>query len=585
MIFYLLLKPQGIFFMFFHQPDLVLLHAPSVYDFRKLPILFGPISDLVPSTPIFEMYPVGFSSIAEHLERNGTRVRIINLALRMLKDPNFKAEEAIARLKPKAFGIDLHWLPHAHGSLEVAALCKRYHPRIPVIFGGYSASYYHEELIRYPQADFVIRGDSAEEPLRQLLSALAQSAALDPIPNLTWKERDGRVRVNPVSHVVSHLDDYSNNYPPLFRVALKYLDLKSLIPIHDWLKYPITAVMTTRGCRHNCIFCGGSNYSLRNFYFRQECAFRSPEKVAQDILSVSRFSRAPIFVVGDLRQAGDDYAEAVLAPLRPHRPRNQVVLELFSPAPESFFRKVADAFPNFNFEISPESHDENVRRATGKFYSNEEMERSIRFALGNGCSKFDVFFMIGLPQQTPHSVRATIDYAEHLMKAFGRRVNPLISPLAPFLDPGSIAFEKADQAGYRLFCRTLEEHRRALLAPSWKYTLSYETKWMNREAIVETTYQAALQLNRLKGSLGWIQQEVAQQTEKRILLAMETIRKVDELILLEEPERAAGLTALKKTMDQASMSTVCDEEEIKWPVLRFRFNIPNILRSIFARQN
>jgi len=45
----------------------------------------------------------------------------------MLKDQNFDAERLIAKLKPRAFGIDLHWLPHAHGSLEVAALCKKYH--------------------------------------------------------------------------------------------------------------------------------------------------------------------------------------------------------------------------------------------------------------------------------------------------------------------------------------------------------------------------------------------------------------------------------------------------------------------------
>ena len=174
----------------FAQADLVLLHAPSVYDFRKLPILFGPISDLVPSTPIFEMYPIGFSSIAEHLERNGIRVRIVNLALRMLKDKNFDAEKLIAKLKPRAFGIDLHWLPHAHGSLEVAALCKKHHPEIPVIFGGYSSSYFHEELIRYPQVDFVLRGDSAEEPLRRLLVSLRERSPPAEIPNLTWKDRE-----------------------------------------------------------------------------------------------------------------------------------------------------------------------------------------------------------------------------------------------------------------------------------------------------------------------------------------------------------------------------------------------------------
>jgi len=566
------------------QPDLVLLHAPSVYDFRKLPILFGPISDLVPSTPIFEMYPVGFSSIVEHLETNGLHVRIINLALRMLKDKNFDAEKLLVKLHPQAFGIDLHWLPHAQGSLEVAALCKRLHPEIPVIFGGYSATYFHQELIRYPQVDFVVRGDSAEEPLRRLLLTLKGGTSPGAIPNLTWKNEKKEVYVNPLAHVLSTLDGYSNNYPHLFRLAMKYLDLKSLLPIHDWWKYPITAVMTCRGCTQNCVFCGGSRYSLEQYCSRQACAYRSPEKVADDIISISRYTHAPIFVVGDLRQAGDDYARTVLSRIRPARPKNQVVLELFTPAPESYFRQVSEALPNFNFQISPESHDEQVRRATGKFYSNEEIEESIRFALDRGCSKFDVFFMIGLPQQTPFSVMETIDYCEHLMKTYDRRLNPFISPLAPFLDPGSIAFEKAGEVGYRVFCQTLEDYRKALVAPSWKYTLSYETKWMTRDEIVESSYQAGLRLNRLKARFGLLDGETARKTEERIFLAKDMTRKIDEIVLLGEPERSRKLMALKETFDRASMSTVCDKEEIKWPVFRWRLNFANIFRALFARK-
>jgi B12-binding domain/radical SAM domain protein len=565
------------------KPDLVLLHAPSVYDFRKLPILFGPISDLVPSTPIFEMYPVGFSSIAEHLERNGIHVRIINLALRMLKRENFDAEKFIARLHPKAFGIDLHWLPHAQGSLEIAALCKKCHPHIPVVFGGYSATYFHEELIRYPQVDFVVRGDSTEEPLRQLILTLKQGTSFEAIPNLTWKDGKKEVRINPLAHVVRTLDEYSNNYPHLFRSAMKYFDLRSLIPIHDWWEYPITAVMTCRGCTHSCVICGGSRYALSHYCSREACAYRSPAKVAEDIISISKYTNAPIFVVGDLRQAGDDYARTVLSQIRHARPRNQIVLELFTPAPESYFQEVSEALPHFNFEISPESHDEQVRRASGKFYTNEAMEKSIRFALDHGCSKLDVFFMIGLPHQTPSSVMGTIDYCEHLMKTFDRRLNPFISPLAPFLDPGSIAFEKTEEMGYRVFSKTLEDYRKALLAPSWKYTLSYETKWMTREEIVESSYQAGLRLTQLKGRFGLLDGETARKTEKRILLAMEMIRKIDEIILLSEPERSQRLMNLKETFDRASMSTVCDKKEIKWPVFRWRLNFPNILRALLAR--
>ncbi len=77
----------------------------------------------------------------------------------------------------KAVGIDLHWLPHAHGALEVARIVKEAHPGVPVIMGGLSSTYYHRELIHYPQVDFVLRGDSTEPPLHQLLLALQDGCA------------------------------------------------------------------------------------------------------------------------------------------------------------------------------------------------------------------------------------------------------------------------------------------------------------------------------------------------------------------------------------------------------------------------
>ena len=73
--------------------DLILLHPPTLYDFRKRIGIHGPISDVVPSTPVFEMYPIGFASLSEYLERHGLKVRIINVALKMLKDERFDVEQ------------------------------------------------------------------------------------------------------------------------------------------------------------------------------------------------------------------------------------------------------------------------------------------------------------------------------------------------------------------------------------------------------------------------------------------------------------------------------------------------------------
>ena len=121
------------------RPEVVLIHPPSVFDFRERTIFYGPISDVIPSSPVFEMYPVGFLTLASFLRRQGYRVRIVNLALLMMRSRSFRPERLLRRLRPKLFGIDLHWLPHAQGGPEVAALLKRLHPDIPIVFGGISA--------------------------------------------------------------------------------------------------------------------------------------------------------------------------------------------------------------------------------------------------------------------------------------------------------------------------------------------------------------------------------------------------------------------------------------------------------------
>ncbi|MDZ7334695.1 MAG: TIGR04190 family B12-binding domain/radical SAM domain protein [candidate division KSB1 bacterium] len=565
----------------FKKPDLILLHAPAIYDFRKRPNLLGPISDVVPSTPIFEMYPVGFSSLAEHLERHGIGVRIVNLAYRMLSDPKFDAEKMIASMRPVAFGIDLHWLVHAQGSLEVAAICKKYHPQIPVIFGGYSSTYFHDQLIRYPQVDFVVKGDSTEEPMLQLMMALKQGLDFTAIPNLTWKNQQGEIFSHPITYLPEDLNSFTNNYKKLFKLAVKYFDTKSMTAIHDWWRYPITAVMTCRGCIHNCIICGGSKYGMKYYCNRLRPSFRDAERIVEDIREISRFTNGPIFIIGDLNQPGYDYADKVISGLKKLDIENQLVFELFEPAPENFFEKLGSAVANFNIEFSPESHDYGIRRKCGKRYTNEAIELNIQWALQRGCKKFDLFFMIGLPHQTAESVLETVSYCGELLEKFGPRVVPFIAPLAPFLDPGSIAFENPEKFGYKIFYHTLEDYRQALLKPSWKYFLSYETCWLSRDDIVSISYEAGKRLLEIKYRHGLISEKEYHEIIARIDRAIDLIHKIDELC--PDPNQAdcwEKIRSLELRMERDSIATINKKAEIQWPILNGKFKPLNIIKAI-----
>ncbi len=568
----------------FRKADLILLHAPSIYDFRKIPKLLGPISDVIPSTPIFEMYPVGFSTIAEYLHQHKISTRIINIAYRMLENPEFDAEKMISKLKTRAYGIDLHWLPHAHGSIEIAKICKKYHPEIPVIFGGYSATYFHQDLIAYPTVDFVIRGDSTEEWILQLMQAIISTKDnFQDIPSLTWKNEQHEIIINPSQKPKIDLNKFSNNYVHLFKTAVKYFDFKNLTAIRDWWEYPISIIMTCRGCTQNCAICGGSEKGLASYTGREAPSYRAPELVAKDIGQINRFTRAPVFVVGDLHQFGYDYARTFFHELKKYHVKNELVFELFTPAKEAFFDWLAEAAINFNFEISPESHDLQIRKSSGKNYSNEAMERNIQWALERGGKKIDIFFMIGLSSQTYQSVMETVEYCEYLIDKFGKRLVPFISPLAPFLDPGSIAFENAEKYGYKIRFRKLEEYRQALLEPSWKHVLSYETNWMDRETIVQASYAAGKRLTQIKAKFGLISNSDGQKILLNIEDACRKHAKIEEIYAdsnTDEAQKQSLLSKLDLNMEQDSISTICYKHELRWPKARRAFKFGGIIKAI-----
>lgn len=546
--------------------DLILLHAPSVYDFRQKTILYGPVSDLIPPSPVFEMYPIGFSSIAEYLEHAGYRVRIVNLAVRMLTNRQFSAEQMIKHLKAPVFGIDLHWMVHCHGSIEVARLVKKHHPEAKVIFGGLSSSYYYQELMEYPEIDFVLRGDTTEEPLRQLLDCLRKGKEPETVPNLVWRDRQGRVQVNPFSHVPSDLSNLMvNNYDSIIRSVFRHGDLTSCLPFKDWLRYPITAVFTCHGCTQNCVICGGSATAFRRFYSREKAAFRSPVSVVNNIKQIERFSRGPVFILGDLCQPGEDYADEVLRLLQKNSVKNQLILELFNPISADLLKQMGQACPNFCLEISPESHDPQVRKASGRPYSNEALEQTLNDALAAGCGRLDLFFMIGLPKQTQQSVMATIDYCDYLLEKFNgdKRLCFFMAPLSPFLDPGSLGFEQPEKHGYRILFRTLKEHRQALLAPSWKYSLNYETEWLTRQQIADTAYEAIRRLNRLKAKYGLISREMAAIGERRLEAASELMHRIEDILARGNHDE---LSLLKAEVDKVNAFPVSEKIQLELPM-------------------
>ena len=551
------------------RTDLTLLHAPSVYDFRKKTVMMGPVADAVPSTDEFEMYPVGLTSIATYLGRNHYNVRIVNLAYRMLRDRSFDVADRLRKLRSTVFGIDLHWLPHAHGALAIGELTKKLHPESYVLYGGLTSSYYHEELVRYPFVDFVLRGDSTEEPCRQLLSALRRGEPLNSVENLTWKRESGEVVVNPLTFVPPDLD-YVNvpDYLYATMTVFKYRSLGDIAPYVRWLKHPTTMLLGARGCSFDCSVCGGSRSAYREICMRTAPAFRSPEKLMSDIRSIRMFSRGPIMLIHDPRIGGLGRAERFFSLLKKENVPNEMIFELFSPAGDEFFEMVRGSVGKWSLQVSVETPSEELRKVDGlKFpVSNEEIERTLSSALSYGCDRLDLFFMVGLPHQTYEDAMEVVPYCEHLLRRFDsdRRLRFFVSPLGPFLDPGCGAFEDPG-LGYRHFHLTLEDHRQALLLQTWRSILSYETDGMTRDEIIKASYDVASGLNELKFRHGLIESATYAWVASQQKMAREVMELIDEVSALPEGEREKAFGRIQNKIEEARMDTLFSKRELDWP--------------------
>jgi len=549
--------------------DLVLLHPPAQYDFRRRDTLFGPVSDAVPSTPVFEMYPVGLTSIGARLERDGYNVRLVNLACRMLRDPAYDVDAVVRRLDPALFGIDLHWLVHAHGALAVADVVKRWHPETPVIVGGISATYFHRELIAHPHVDLVMRGDSTEEAMAVLMRVLCLGGSLADVPGLTWKAADGRVVENAPAPTPRDLGATAlPDYEYVIRSVLRHRSLADVVPYADWPRYPMTGLLTSRGCAFDCAVCGGSASAGRCISGRDRPAYRPADALVRDIRTVGRFSRGPIILLNDVRMAGAAHTRRFFDLLRARPIANELVFELFAPPGTPFLAAAADALPRFSLQLSIESQRQDLRRRFGKFAcSNEVIERSLAEALRHGVGRVDLFFMIGLPGQTYRDAVGCVDYCRHLLDRFAgdRRIQLFVTPLTPFLDPGSPAFERPEAHGYSLRRRTLEEHRHALTAPTWKQMLNYETAAMSADEIVDATYECYERLAELKRDAGRIAPAECTAVLARSREARAVMRDVDAALARPAGTERDGLVAAaRRRIHTLQEQKSAAAEELKW---------------------
>jgi len=478
------------------RADLILLHPPAAYDFRDRRDIYFPFLGTtgdIPITPLYEYYPLGFRAFESYLAARGRKVEIVNLSTLFLSHRNLPLPVVAEALEATLVGVDLFWMVHAQGSLAVVKELRELRPDLPIVMGGITASYYSAELIRYPFVDMVLRGYDTLRPMEQLLTALESRGDLGTVPGLVWKDRGGQIRQNPLpppAKAVACGIDWSRQPG---QSGASVLSVRELVTNH------------TAGCSFGCGWCGGSRDAFRRIYGEEFKVQRKalPEVACElgSMRSLKGADRFHMYVMGWYNEP-ESRRPFILDRVEEANVKS-VNYEQFHLTSESDLRRMVKANARTAITLSPESHDLRVAKAAGRgAYTNEQMEAWLELAQSIGVERVDIWYFVGMPLQGEASVRGSVEYVERLLDRFGEFVNPMICPMVPILDPASTFFENPEPHGYRVFHRTLEEHRLAAMRPSLIDRTNYETRWLAREEIVRVGFRAVSEVMSAKARRG-----------------------------------------------------------------------------------
>lgn len=509
--------------------DLLLLHAPAVFDFRSRRDIYFPFlgtSGDVPITPLYEYFPVGFRSLRQYLSSREFEVKIINLSSLLIRYPKIDVDELINSLNVRLLGIDLHWMVHVQGSLAIAQRIKQLRPDIPVILGGISSTYYADELVHYPYVDMVMRGYDTHEPMLALLQAIQQGVEPRSVPNLMWKDAAGQIYENRFSYKPQALScevDWSSQ--PSSDASVK-TPIREIIPL------------LSAGCSCNCGWCGGSRDAFgRIFQPDHNLIPKAPDTIKAEFHSLDSMQGAEMYYVYSVGAYN----------VPPARMKNVFDLveasnvrainyEQYHLTPDSILKRMAKANTRTTITLSPESHDLRVATLAGRgVYTNNEMEAWIERALNFGIHQVDIWYFIGMQEQDETSVMGTVDYVQGLLHRFaGQGVNPMICPMIPFLDPGSTFFEYPERHGYHTFYRTVEQHRHGMERASIINRINYETRWLSRKDLVYLGYKAIKLVMEAKAGTHALPRGIVDEYNNKIVDAAEFVAVVHEVDQIED---------------------------------------------------
>lgn len=182
--------------------------------FIKVYVLWVGMRVILINTPAFQKiedydcpdYPhIGLGYIAAWLEKHNIDVHVIDAKLERLDIP--ATLDKTKKLNPNIVGITS--MTHDFSeAVKLAGDIKKYNNQIKTIIGGIHATALPFETLRdNKEFDYIVYGEG-EDTILELVQSLKKNKGLRNIKGLGYREKNGKIRINPPRTLVKELDRY-----------------------------------------------------------------------------------------------------------------------------------------------------------------------------------------------------------------------------------------------------------------------------------------------------------------------------------------------------------------------------------------
>jgi len=202
------------------------------------------------------MPPIGISSIAAYLEREGCQTAILDAYAKPRSARQMAAEGLEFEPDLVGFSTTTAGFLEAH---DIAEALRQARPELPFVFGGVHVSAMREKLLeRFPLIDYAIAGEG-EQAMTELIAGGSEDPA--GVSGLLYRS-EGEVRFTGQRTDLVELDSLPL---PAYERLPGFPDAYHLA-MFNYGKAPATSTVTSRGCPYACSYCDRSVYG-RSFRF------------------------------------------------------------------------------------------------------------------------------------------------------------------------------------------------------------------------------------------------------------------------------------------------------------------------------